>query len=1236
MMLPSSILGQLRAGDTVTVGDVPTAAQAYMLCALQASTGKPVVHIVPHDKDMAGMAALCAFLAPEVEVLTLPAWDTLPYDRISPSAAITAVRLQTLSALAQISATQRTNSPLEGESKSAKRDSVGGTGLSISLGVGRDPYPPPNPQADLAPPQGGSYRPSYILLTTLNAATQRLPPRAMFLLARHGIKKGDVLDRDTLFAFLTANGYQRVGKVMEAGEYAVRGSLIDLFPSGHSEAVRIDLFGDEVESLRRFDPLTQLSDAAVDSLELHPVNEVLLQPETIARFRARYLELFGAVTREDPLYESISEGRTYAGMEHWLPLFYEKLDTLADYTPGAIVCSDHRIAAMQVERDEAVADYYGARKAHIRKDSANYNPIPPEQLFLDQNRFGRIWHEHPLVVLSPYAVPGSASLGLRPSPQLHTRRHEEGVHLRDVILDYMQAATIPVVLVANSVGSADRIGKMLGLNSPLEGESKSTSEAPRDSVGGTGLSMHPDAGMGLTPHQIREERIWLPLKGGAKKVSLAVLPLETGFCTPEFILLSEQDMFGERIIRTQKKKRKSEAFLAEAASFIEGELIVHREHGIGRFEGLTTVEVGETKHDCLKLSYDGGDRLFLPVENIDLVSRYGAAEETVALDKLGGVAWQKRKSALKKRLKMAAEALLKVAAERAATPAPVVVADAGVYDEFVARFPYTETEDQLQAIDDVRADLAAGFAMDRLVCGDVGFGKTEVALRAAFVAASQGMQVAIIAPTTLLARQHFHTFTERFRQLPFTIRMMSRLTTAKQMAETKELLAQGKVDIAIGTHALLANSVQFQNLGLLVVDEEQHFGVAQKEKLKQLKSNIHVLTLSATPIPRTLQLSLSGVRELSLITTPPVDRLAVRTYVMPYDPVVLREAIMREYNRGGKIFVVTPRVKYMAELRLKLEALVPEVKMVAAHGQMGAAALDKTMNEFYDGKYDLLLSTSIIESGIDIPTANTMIIDRADMFGLSQLYQLRGRVGRSKTRAYAYLTLPHQKTLGREAERRLEVMQQLDSLGAGFQLASHDMDIRGFGNLLGEEQSGHVKEVGIELYQAMLEEAIADMKRRKNVGDDEVPDSWSPQINLGMSVLIPESYVEDLPLRLSLYRRAAGFASQAELEGFAAELVDRFGTAPLEVEHLIATLSIKLLCKQAGIARLDVGPKGVVVAFRNNKFENPGALIDHIARHPGRVKLRADQTLFIAADAGTDVERLAMARKVAGEIGGLI
>lgn len=1141
----AATLPKLKAGDAFEFAHVPFAAQALVLARLAREQQWPLVHVSMQDKDCAALAALIRFLAPEIPLYILPAWDTLPYDRVSPSAAIQSQRLSVLAALAQ------------------------------------------KAPSDV-----------YIVLTTLNAATQRLLPRSILRSGHFSITQGSRLDRDALLTFLTDNGYSRSSKVMEAGEYAIRGSLIDLFPAGAEAAIRIDLFGDEVESLRSFDPMTQLSDAPVDALTLGPVSEVLLTTDTIERFRSRYRERFGAVTKDDPLYESISAARPYPGMEHWLPFYYESLDSLSDYTKGAALLLDYRIAAELAERWESISDYYGARQKNIGvKDAGIYNPVPPEQLFLDTDAFHRDWQNNARVTLSPYAATATGiSLNILSSPQLHQRRHAEGRTPADIVTEYIGHRSGTVVMAAGSVGSAERIKKILKLPDSL--------------------------------------KICDAL--GKQSPCLTVLPLEHGFETPELTLLTEQDMFGERIIRTQKKRKKSEVFMAEAASFLEGEYIVHREHGIGKFLGLITLEVNNTRHDCLKLEYDGGT-LFLPVENIDLVSRYGHSDEPVPLDKLGSASWQKRKAGLKKRLRMAAEALLKIAAERISKPAPVLSVDAGTYDEFAERFPYSETEDQQSAIDDVRADLAAGHAMDRLICGDVGFGKTEVALRAAFVAASAGKQVAVIAPTTLLVRQHFKTFKERFQGLPFEVRMLSRLTPSKTAAETKKLLPEGKVDIVVGTHALLAAGVQFKNLGLMIVDEEQHFGVAQKEKLKAMKADIHVLTLSATPIPRTLQMSLAGVRELSLITTPPIDRLAIRSYVMPFDPVIIREAILREYHRGGKTFYVTPRIKYMAELKRKIEELVPEVKICAAHGQMSPTELDKTMNDFYDGKYDVLLSTAIIESGIDIPTANTMIIDHAEMLGLAQLYQLRGRVGRSKTRAYAYLTLPHGKKLTREAERRLEVMQQLDSLGAGFQLASHDMDIRGFGNLLGEEQSGHIREVGIELYQTMLEEAVADLKRRKHVAEDTLPEEgWSPQLNLGMSVLIPESYIEDLALRLSLYRRAAGLDSQEDLDSFAAELTDRFGNYPLEVEHLLAVLSIKLTAKRAGIARMDAGPKGIVLAFRDAKFAAPEALLGHIAKHAKRIKLRADQTLLITAELNDEAARLQHAAQIAGEIADLL
>ncbi|MEZ5873631.1 MAG: transcription-repair coupling factor [Hyphomicrobiales bacterium] len=625
--------------------------------------------------------------------------------------------------------------------------------------------------------------------------------------------------------------------------------------------------------------------------------------------------------------------------------------------------------------------------------------------------------------------------------------------------------------------------------------------------------------------------------------SVAVLPLETGFEAPGIAVIGEQDILGDRLVRKSRGKKGSEA-LTEASSLTVGDLVVHADHGIGRFVGLATIEAAGEPHDCLELHYQGGDKLYLPVENIEMLSRYGSDEAGVVLDKLGGVAWQSRKARLKERIRDMAEKLIKVAALRELREAPVLNPPEGVYDEFSARFPYEETDDQVTSIGAVLEDLASGKPMDRLVCGDVGFGKTEVALRASLIAVLAGKQVAVVVPTTLLARQHYHTFVERFRGFPVKIAQASRLVSAKDLAEVKAGLKTGAIDIVIGTHALLGKSIEFADLGLLIVDEEQHFGVKHKERLKQLREDVHVLTLTATPIPRTLQLALSGVREMSLIATPPVDRLAVRTYVTPFDPMTLREALLRERFRGGQTFFVVPRISDLDEAAAFLQEHVPELKVARAHGQMPSRELDQVMNAFYDRQYDVLLSTTIVESGLDIPSANTLIVYRSDMFGLAQLYQLRGRVGRSKIRAYAYFTIPADARLTPAAAKRLKVLQSLDTLSAGFVLASHDLDIRGAGNLLGEEQSGHIREVG---FGALSIDAGGGGRRVEGRRGGTIEDQWSPRINLGTSVLIPEDYVPDLQVRLGLYRRLSGVESHDSIEAFAAELIDRFGALPEEV-----------------------------------------------------------------------------------------
>jgi transcription-repair coupling factor (superfamily II helicase) len=712
---------------------------------------------------------------------------------------------------------------------------------------------------------------------------------------------------------------------------------------------------------------------------------------------------------------------------------------------------------------------------------------------------------------------------------------------------------------------------------------------------------------------------WQEALGAADRgVALTILPLDHGFTAPGVALLTEQDMLGDRLVRRNRRKKSADAFLAELATLSPGDLVVHADHGIGRYEGLTQIPVQKAPHDCVALTYAGGDKLYVPVENLEVLSRYGS-EEGGTLDKLGGEAWQRRKSRMKERIREIAGELIATAAERALHPGDVITPDEAGYPAFVDRFPYDETDDQDRAIDDVLGDLSAGRPMDRLVVGDVGFGKTEVALRAAFAAAMAGKQVAIVCPTTLLARQHYNNFVARFEGFPIKVGRLSRLVGTTEARATREGLADGTIDLVVGTHAILAKQIEFKRLGLVVVDEEQRFGVTHKERLKTLRADVHVLTLTATPIPRTLQMAMSGIRDLSVIQTPPVDRLAVRTYVMPWDPVVLREALLREHYRGGQSFFVTPRIKDLPDIEQFLRESVPEVRYVVAHGQMSAGEVEERMSAFYDKKFEVLVSTTIVESGLDIPSANTMIVHRADMFGLAQLYQLRGRVGRSKTRAYAYMTTPPNRIVTETADKRLKVLSDLDTIGAGFQLASYDLDIRGAGNLLGDEQSGHIREVGYELYQSMLEEAIMDAKAG---GMASRPRDFSPQITVDAPIMIPEDYVPDLDLRMGLYRRLNDLDEQDAIEAFAAEMIDRFGALPEATANLIKLIEVKLNAKRACVAKIDVGPKGALVSFHDDKPPNIDGLLAYVARLQGVAKLRPDSKLVIAREWGDPQARL--------------
>ncbi|EBA09016.1 transcription-repair coupling factor [Sagittula stellata] len=1148
----------------VIIGGAPEGFDARLVLGEVAKVGGPVVHIARDDKRLAAMRDALAFFAPDMPVVVFPAWDCVPYDRVSPNADISAARMATLAGLAH----------------------------------------------------GMPER--FVLLTTLGAAMQRLPAREVLREAAFTARVGDRVDEEALRAFLVRMGFSQAPTVTEPGDYAIRGGIIDIYPPGEGGPVRLDFFGDTLEGARRFDAASQRTTEKLDVVELAPVSEVILDEAAILRFRQNYRIEFGAAGTDDPLYEAVSAGRKHAGIEHWLPFFHDRLETLFDYLPGAPVLMDDQLTPARLSRWDSIADQYDTRKHALSQKktlgSTVYKPVPPDLLYLDDGA----WEEalgdrrrvqfHPL----PQATgPGVVDAGGRIGRNFAPERQQENISLFAALADHVKKKLDqgPVVIASWSEGARERL-------------------------------------TGLIEDEGLAEVIPIPnaTRVGKRGLHLAVWALDTGFEAPweaagdkgRITVVSEQDVLGDRLIRKPAKRRKAENFLTEHQSLSPGDLVVHVDHGIGRYMGMEVITAAGSPHECLLLQYAEDAKLYLPVENIELLSKYGHDEGL--LDRLGGGAWQAKKAKLKERIREMADRLIRIAAERALRKAPMLDPPPGAYESFAARFPYSETDDQLAAIEDVMDDLQSGQPMDRLICGDVGFGKTEVAMRAAFVAAMSGVQVAVIAPTTLLARQHYKSFAERFRGFPLEVAALSRFVPAKQAAKTREGIAKGTVDIAIGTHALLAKTIRFQNLGLLIIDEEQRFGVQHKERLKQLRSDIHVLTLTATPIPRTLQLSLTGVRDLSIIGTPPVDRLSIRTYVSEFDPVTVREALLREHYRGGQSFIVVPKITDLPEIEEFLKEQVPECTYVVAHGQMAAGDLDERMNAFYDGKYDVLVATTIVESGLDIPTANTMIVHRADMFGLSQLYQIRGRVGRSKTRAYCYLTTKPRAKLTATAEKRLRVLGAIDMLGAGFSLASQDLDIRGAGNLLGEEQSGQMRDVGYELYQSMLEEAISKIRSGEMEGLTEEDGQWAPQINLGVPVLIPEDYVPDLDVRLGLYRRLSSLTTKVELEGFAAELIDRFGKLPREVNTLLLVVRIKAMCKRAGIAKLDGGPKGATIQFHNDKFASPEGLVAFINAQNGLAKIK-DNKIVVRRDWKKDRDKIqgafAIARDLAEHAGAL-
>ncbi len=1082
---------------------------------------KIVYYVAVNDIYRQNLKESLATMFPDIKILDFPAWDTVPYDRVSPNCDIEGERLNTL--------------------------------FQIS--------------------QEHNFQIPTLILTSVSACLQKVPSVDFFKGRVFDVYKNGILDEKELQSFLSANGYVRVTQVIGRGEYAIRGGIIDVYPVGTEYPVRLDLFGNEVDTIRTFEPLTQKTIADCSGFSIPPMSEFEMTTNSIALFRTQYRDLFPSILH-DSLYENVSQGIKVSGLEHWMPLFFEQMCCLFDYVPNALIVMGFGTDDALKERIEQIKEYYQARllAAENKTDMEMvYHPIPMERMFLNEKTFDEALKTKEVFYFSPFVLPNTKDMGGRVNEGFISTQGKQKIF--DKLASYIKQRKEKVVIGALTSISLDRFINMLKEKDVRLSQAISWDEALK------------------------------------KTPSVMLLPIDKGFKSPEVTLFTETDLFGEKAGLISRYKRKKENFVEDVSCLSKGDLVVHISHGIGRYEGLMSLSVGSIVHDCLMVVYADEDKLFVPVENLDVLTRYGSENAQVVLDKLGGVAWEARKTNIKKRLLDMAKRLVEIAAVRVAQKTEKISPPAGIYNEFCAQFPYVETPDQMQSIYHIIEDFKKGFPIDRLVCGDVGFGKTEVALRAAFIAVMNGLQVAVIVPTTLLARQHYDTFVSRFKGFPVKIGRLSRLVNEKEKKMTKKGLEDGTIQIVIGTHAILSKSVQFKNLGLLIVDEEQHFGVAHKEKLKEMKSGLHVITLTATPIPRTLQMSLTGVKDLSVIATPPIDRMSVNTFVLPFDPIIIKDALLREKNRGGQTFYVCPRISDMPLLLERLHRLVPEIKIVSAHGQMSSTQLELIMNDFADKKYDVLLVTSIIESGLDMPSVNTIVVHKADMFGLANLYQLRGRVGRSKTKAYAYLTTIEGKKLTDSAQKRLSVLQSLDNLGAGFTLASHDLDIRGAGNLLGQEQSGHIKEVGVELYQKMLEDAVAQLKQNPNAQD--ASDNWSPQVGLGLCVLIPEKYLPDLNLRMELYYRIANIEQGSQLEDMFFELKDRFGELPEEVINLLETVRVKILCKSAFVERIDASEKGMTISFHKNFFPNPVGLVNFINAQMGLAKLKPDKLTII-------------------------
>lgn len=1098
-----------QPNDHKILGNVLPGADALAISEISEQNQNLTVVVTPDTRSAVRLSRVLSELSSQ-NVCLFPDWETLPYDTFSPHQEIISSRLSALFHL-----------------QNAKK---GIFLLPISTLMQR-----------LCPPQ---YLQHNVLL----------------------IKKGDRLVIDKMRLQLEAAGYRAVEQVLEHGEYAVRGALLDLFPMGSAVPFRLDFFDDEIDSIRTFDVDTQRTLDEINSINLLPAHEFPTDDKGIEFFRAQFRETFGEIRRDpEHIYQQISKGTLISGIEYWQPLFFAEMATLFDYLPEQTLFVDMENNQMQGERF-----YQDAKQRYEQRKMDPMRPLlSPEKLWLNVDEVNRRLKSYPRITFKAEKVRSSVRqknlpVAALPEVTIQSQQKEPLGQLRQFIEHFKGNLLF-------SVETEGRRETLLDLLSPLK----------------------------LKPKQIQSlEQI------ENEKFSLLVSSLEQGFIIEQSLpvaIIGEDNLLGERVQQRSRDKRKTinpDTLVRNLAELKIGQPVVHLDHGVGRYGGLITLDTGGIKAEYLLLNYANESKLYVPVTSLHLISRYvGGSDESAPLHKLGNEAWAKSRQKAAEKIRDVAAELLDVYAQREAKKGFAFKYDREEFQQFSATFPFEETYDQEMAINAVISDMCQPKAMDRLVCGDVGFGKTEVAMRAAFLAVMNHKQVAVLVPTILLAQQHYENFKDRFANLPVNVEVLSRFKTAKEQKQILENLAEGKVDILIGTHKLIQSDVKFNDLGLLIIDEEHRFGVGQKEKIKQLRANIDILTLTATPIPRTLNMAMNGIRDLSIISTPPARRLSIKTFVRQNDDLVVREAILREILRGGQVYYLHNDVASIENTAEKLTALVPEARVIVGHGQMRERELERVMSDFYHQRYNVLVCSTIIETGIDVPTANTIIIERADHFGLAQLHQLRGRVGRSHHQAYAYLLTPPPKMMTKDAERRLDALENLDNLGAGFILATHDLEIRGAGELLGNEQSGQIESIGFSLYMELLDAAVKALKEGREPSLEELTQQQA-DIELRVPALLPDDYLGDVNMRLSFYKRIAAAESKAELDELKVELIDRFGLLPDATENLLQITELRLLVEPLNVVRIDAGTQGGFIEFSAKAQVNPDKFIQLIQKEP--------------------------------------